>query len=182
MGPPPLVAPRLLAFVNYDVIIDSANTQTSPNEPILFEKDGREVRLDRDVDTIPKPAWTPDHVTVQVVSQGGSSVKTVALIVRPSGTQACGYTLTGMEIQPSAFVTVTGPADAVGRIGNSITLDPIPIGGLTASQSFTRMVNTGSDQVTALPQNVRVNVGVAPSFSCAAPTPSPTPRPSPAPT
>lgn len=166
----------LHAFVNYDVSIDTANTQTSPNEPILFEKNGQEVRLSR-ADTIKLPAWTPDNVTVQVVSQGGNQTKTVALIVRPIGSQACGYSLTGMDIQPSAFVTVTGPPDAVARIGSSITLDPVSIAGLTASQTFTRPVNTGSDQVTAVPASVRVNVGVGQSFSCSPPTPTPTPRP-----
>jgi YbbR domain-containing protein len=175
------VVDELRAFVNYDVSIDSANIQTSPNEPILFEKNGQEVRLAK-VDTIRLPAWTPDNVTVQVVSQGGNQTKTVALIVRPLGTQACGYALTGMDIQPSSFVTVTGPPDAVARIGNSITLDPVPIGGISASQTFTRAVITGSDQVSALPTNVRVSVGVTQSFSCSPPTPTPTPRPSPSPT
>lgn len=176
------VVDGLHAFVNYDVSIDSANTQTSPNEPILFEKNGQEVRLTR-VDTIRLPAWTPDNVTVQVVSQGGNQTKTVALVVRPTGTQACGYSLTGMDIQPSSFVTVTGSPDAVARIGSSITLDPVPIAGLTTSQSFTRQVSTGSDQVTAVPATVHVNVGVTQSFSCSAPTPTPTPKPtSPSPT
>lgn len=167
----------LRAYVRYDVSIDSANTQTSPNEPIFFEKNGKDTPPPND--TIPLPTWNPTSVTVQVASQGGNQSKMVALTVRPVGSQACGYSLTGMDILPSAFVTITGPADAVARIGNSITLDPVPISGLTSAQSFTRTVSTGSDQVTAAPATVRVNVGVIQTFTCSAPTPTPTPRPSP---
>jgi YbbR domain-containing protein len=188
-GPSELVD-GLHAYVDYDVAIQSANVQRSPDQTILFEKGGHQVDL-KSWHTIPPPSWTPNVVTVQVATVGGTTTRTVGLTVHPIGVQACGYAITGVDIQPSGFVTVSGPISQVARLGDSIGLDPVDISGLTSTQSFTRTVRTGSDQVTAAPASVRVVVSVTPAFSCAAPTPgtagssaagpSPSPLPSPRP-
>jgi len=177
-GPAELVD-GLHAYVNYDVAIQSANVQTSPDQTILFEKGGHPVDL-RSWHTIPPPSWTPNVVTVQVATVGGTTTRTVGLTVRPIGVPACGYAVAGVDVQPGSFVTVTGPIGQVARLGDSIGLDPVDISGITSTQSFTRAVRTGSDQITASPASVRVVVSVVPAFSCAAPTPGAAgPRPSP---
>ncbi len=181
----------LKAYVDYDVSIAGANTQTSPNEPIKFEARGRPVDLGHDVRSLPAPSWTPTAVTVQVATQGGTLTRTVGVSVRVQGSQACGYVITGVDVQPAAFVTVTGPIDAVTRL-SSVNLDStVNITGLAATTGFNRMVISGSSQMSVDPQSVRVVVSVAQQFSCTAPspaggplpavspTPSPTPRPSP---
>ncbi len=177
-GPAELVD-GLHAYVNYDVAIQSANVQTSPDQTILFEKGGHPVDL-RSWHTIPPPSWTPNVVTVQVATVGGTTTRTVGLTVRPIGVPAGGYAVAGVDVQPGSFVTVTGPIGQVARLGDSIGLDPVDISGITSTQSFTRAVRTGSDQITASPASVRVVVSVVPAFSCAEPTPGAAgPRPSP---
>jgi YbbR domain-containing protein len=176
------VVSQLKAYVNYDVSITAANRQTSPNEPVQFELNGRHLDLGRDLGTLPAPNWTPEVVTVQVATQGGSLTRTVAITVKPQGSQACGYTITGIDVQPSLFATITGPIDTVSKL-SSVSLDaPVVLSGLTATSQFTRSIVTGSPQVTADPPMVRVVVNVAPAFACAAPGPAaggsaPTPPP-----
>lgn len=175
----------LKAYVDYDVPLTSANTLISPNEPIKFESDGRPIDLKKDVKTIPRPSVTPDNVTVQIQTRSGTLTKTVGLNVRVTGTQACGYAISGVDVQPnSGFVSITGPIDSVARL-NTLTLEAVDITGITSSTTVPRRVVTGSPQITADPATVRVTVNVNQSFSCAAPAaaavvpPSPTPSPSP---
>jgi hypothetical protein len=178
------VVSNLKAFVDYHVSISAANRQTSPNEPVQFEVGGRTVNLARDVHTLPALNWTPEVVTVQVATQGGTLAKTVGVLPRVVGSQACGYVISGIDVQPAAAVTVTGPIDTVARM-NSVSLDsPVGIGGLSTTTSFNRTVVTGSSQVTADPPVVRVVVSIAQQFTCAAPTAAaslvvPAPAPSP---
>jgi YbbR domain-containing protein len=159
----------LKAYVKYDVPITGANTQTSPNEPIQFEQNAHTIDLSK-LKTIPRPSWTPNVVTVQVVAQGGNLTKTVGLTVKPTGTQACGYAIVGVDIQPTSFITVTGPSDSVAKMGPALTLDPVNISGIAATQHYSRQVPT-PDQVNSSPLSVTVVVSVAQTFSCSAPSP-----------
>jgi hypothetical protein len=163
---------RLKAFVNYDVSITAANRQTSPNEPVQFEMDGRHVDLGRDVRTLPATNWTPEVVTVLLATQGGNLSRTVGVSFKAQGTQACGYVISGIDILPSPLITITGPIDTVSRL-SSVSLDtPVVIAGLTTTSQFTRAIVTGSPQVIADPPIVRVVVNVVSSFTCSAPTPA----------
>jgi len=164
------VVNALKAYVNYDVSITSADSRTSPDEPILFEEGGRPIDLRRDLRTIPAVAVTPLTVTVNVTTQGGVQAKMVPVSLRVSGTQACGYQISSVEVQP-ALVSVSGPIDAVSKL-TAVSMDPVSLTGLASSQSFVRPVSTGSDQVSASPSAVTVRVALAQAFSCAAPTPT----------
>lgn len=175
----------LKAYVNYDVSLTSANHLISPNEPIKFEANGGPIDLRKDINTIPRPSQTPDNVDVQIETRSGTLTRTVGLNVRVTGTQACGYAISGVDVQPnSGFVSITGPVDTVAKL-NTLTLDAVDISGITSSITVTKRVQTGSPQITADPATVRVTVSVNQSFSCAAPPaaavapPSPTPSPSP---
>jgi YbbR domain-containing protein len=158
--------------VDYHVSISAANRQTSPNEPIQFEVNGRSINLDRDVRTLPALNYTPPTVTVQVATQGGTLSRTVGVMPKMQGAQACGYAISGVDVQPASFVTVSGPIDTVAKL-SSVSLDsPVSISGLTATTQFNRTIVTGSTQVTADPPAVRVVVNVVQQFTCAAPTPA----------
>jgi YbbR domain-containing protein len=166
------VVNNLKAFVDYHVSISAANRQTSPNEPIQFEVNGRSINLDRDVRTLPALNYTPPTVTVQVATQGGTLSRTVGVMPKMQGAQACGYAISGVDVQPASFVTVSGPIDTVAKL-SSVSLDsPVSISGLTATTQFNRTIVTGSTQVTADPPAVRVVVNVVQQFTCAAPTPA----------
>ncbi len=182
---PASVLDTLKAYVDYDVPITAAATGSSPNQPIQFLQSGHPIPLGRSPRTIPPIRWTPEVVTVQVTTQGGSQTKMVPVSVRVSGSQACGYQISGVEVQPNQ-VTVSGPVDAVTKI-TSVTMDAIPLAGVYGNQRFVRAVQTGSTTVTADPLQVVVNLTFGQVFSCAAPTPSagagpgPTPTPTPTP-
>lgn len=191
-GPASVLA-TLQAYVDYDVPITTASSGTSPNQPIKFEQNGRPIDIGKSVQTVPQIQWTPEVVTVQVTTQGGSQTKSVPVSIRVQGSQPCGYQLTGVDVQPSQ-VTISGPADAVGKI-TSVNLDPIPLGIVTFGRPFIRSVVAGAG-VTADPQQVVVSVSGFQAFSCAPPspaagvvpvpppssTPSPTPSRTPTPT
>lgn len=168
------IVDNLKAYVDYDVSLPSANALISPNEPIKFEENGHQIDLARDVKSLPAPSWTPSVVTVQVATHGGSGTRTLGLTPKIIGSQACGYVITGLDIQPSPFVTVTGPIDQVSKL-TTLPLDPIDISGLTSTTPFSRPVKTTSNQITAEQSMVRVIVGISQSFSCAAASPSPSP-------
>jgi YbbR domain-containing protein len=185
-GPASVLA-TLEAYVAYDVQITTASSGSSPNQPIKFEQNGRPADIGKSVQTVPQIQWTPEVVTVQVTTQGGSQTKSVPVSVRVQGSQPCGYQITGVDVTPSQ-VTINGPADAVGKI-TSVNLDPIPLTGLTIGQRFVRNVVAGTG-VSADPQTVVVNVSGYQAFNCAAPSPAagvlpaplPTPTPTPTPT
>lgn len=184
---PASVVDSLKAYVDYDVPITSASTGSSPNQPIKFEDNGRPINLNKTPQTIPQIKWTPEVVTVLVTTQGGSQMKTVPVSWRVQGTQACGYQIAAVDVQPSQ-ITISGPVDAVSKM-TSVSIDPISLSGLTASERLTRSVLTGSGLVSADPQQVFVNVSVNQAFNCAAPSPAAgvpaptsTPPRSPAPT
>jgi YbbR domain-containing protein len=168
-GPASVVA-NLKAYADYDVPITTAATGSSPNQPIKFEEKGVPIDLNKSPRTIPPISWTPEMVTVLVTTQGGNQTKTVPISVKVQGTQACGYQIASVDVVPN-LVTVSGPVDAVSRI-TSVTMDPIVISGLNASERLVRTVITGSAAVSADPQQVAVNVNVAQVFSCSAPTPA----------
>lgn len=167
-GPASVVA-NLKAYADYDVPITTAATGSSPNQPIKFEEKGTPVDLTRS-HTIPPISWTPEVVTVLVTTQGGSQTKTVPVSVRVQGTQACGYQIASVDVVPN-LVTVNGPVDAVSRI-TSVSMDPIVISGLSASERLARNVVTGSSAVSADPPQVTVSVTVTQAFNCSAPTPA----------
>ena len=175
-GPGSIVS-NLKAFVKYDVTITAAASGSSPNQPIQFELDGKTLDLGRSPRTIPPSKWTPEVVTVLVTTQGGSQTKVVPVSIRVQGTQACGYQISGIEVQPNQ-VTVTGPVDAVSRITN-VTMDPVNIANLTSGQRVFRSVVTGAGSVTSDPAQVVVTVGVNQAFSCTAPTPAAGVQPAP---
>jgi YbbR domain-containing protein len=187
---PASVVQGLKAYVQYDLPLRAATTLTSPDQRVLFERDGRPVDL-RSIRSIPPPSWTPEVATVEITTVGGVGTRTVGLTVKPIGTQACGYEITGVAIQPSPFVTLSGPPGELAGLGNAIALLPVDIQGLTSSQTYVRTVPTGSPEVAANPSTVTVTVTVVPAFSCTAPNPTstpaatvptPTPKPSPSPT
>jgi YbbR domain-containing protein len=186
------VVDNLKAYVNYDVTINSGSTQVSPGQPVFYEYQGRAFDLSHpDPSTLPELSHAPDTVTVQVASQGGTGTKTVGVTVAPVGSPPCGYAVTGLDVAP-AFVNVSGSITDVSKL-TVATTDPINLGGMTSNTSFTRRVLTGSSQVVADPNVVRVTVSVAQAFTCGAsqppvgvppataapappaPTPSPTP-------
>jgi len=176
------VVNSLKAYVDYNVSLTSANPLISPNETIKFESNGHQIDMAKDVKSLPAPSWTPDRVTVQVATHGGSLTRTVGLGVRVTGAQACGYLITGIDVQPQDFVNVTGPIDLVTKL-TTLPVDPIDVSGLTASTTVTRRVTTGSNQITADLSTIRVTVGIGQAFSCAAssPTPATPPQPTPSP-
>lgn len=191
---PASVLGTLKAFVEYDVPITTASTGSSPNQEIKFEENGHPVAdLSKSPQTVPQIQWTPDVVTVQVTTQGGTQTKSVPVSVHVAGTQPCGYQISGVDVQPGQ-VTISGPADAVSRI-QFVSLDPISLTGLTVGQRFFRNVSPGPG-VSADPQQVTVSVSGYQAFNCAAPTPvngaqpapaasptaTPTPSPRPSPT
>jgi YbbR domain-containing protein len=173
---PASVVRKLQAFVDYDVAINSSGTQVTSNEPIKFELNGRSIVLSS-IRSSPSPGFTPQFVTVQLASQNGLQTKTLPLTVRLTGSQACGYALSAVDIQP-AVVTVSGPTDAISRLGSSVGLDPVSISGITSPLTVGRGVNLGSD-VQVTPNGATVRVSVTPAFSCAPATPIPSPKPSP---
>lgn len=172
----------LKAYVDYDVALTSATHLISPNQPIKFEANGRPIDLRKDVKTKPAPSWTPDNVDVQIATRSGTVTRTIGLNVRVTGTQPCGYAISAVEVQPTSFVSITGPVDLVAKL-NTLTLDAVDISGITGSTTFPRKVQTGSPQIVAEPSTVRVTVSVNQSFNCAAPPaaavvlPSPSPSP-----
>jgi YbbR domain-containing protein len=185
---PASVLGTLKAYVAYDVPITTASTGSSPNQEIKFEQNGRPVAdLSKTPQTIPQILWTPDVVTVQVTTQGGTQTKSVPVSVHVAGTQPCGYQISSVDVTPQQ-VTINGPAEAVSRI-QFVTLDPIPLTGLTVGQKFFRTVAPGTG-VSADPPQVTVSVNGYQAFNCAAPTPlagvqaapTPSPTPSPSPT
>ena len=172
---------NLKAFVDYNVPLTSANPLISPNEPVKFESNGHPIDLNKAMSQ-PAPSWTPTKVTVQVATHGGSLTRTVGLGVRVTGAQACGYVITGVDVQPQDFVNVSGPIDQVAKL-STLPIDPIDVGGLTGSTTVTRRVTTPSNQITADLSTIRVTVGIGQAFSCAAssPTPAPPAQPTPSP-
>ena len=171
-GPAALIE-GLKAYVNYDSPITNAGNVDSPSQPVLFEKNGKAVDL-RAIGTEPPITIEQPTVAVHIEAIGGTVQRTVVLNPRTVNSPPCGYQVSIDLSQPTA--TITGPIDLISRIG-SINLDPaINLATLTSSQAFTRTVVTGSDQVRADPNNVRVNVNVNQAFSCSAASPSPSPR------
>lgn len=161
------VVNSLKAFVDYDVTLTTASALISPNEPIKFEMNGRPIDLQKDVKSLPAASSTPPNVTVKVATNGGTLTRTVGVGVRITGTQPCGYSITGSDIQPSPLVTVTGPVDLVTKL-TTLPIDPIDIGGLTGTTTVSRRLQTGSPQVIADPPQVRVTVAISQAFNCGA--------------
>jgi YbbR domain-containing protein len=178
---PASVVNALKAYVDYDVLITTAATGSSPNQPIKFELAGHQVDL-RKILAEGLMKWTPEVVTVLVTTQGGTQTKTVTVSPKVVGQQACGYQV-ALDLQPNQ-VTVSGPVDAVSRVTN-VGIDPVTISGLTTSQRIVRNVLIAAG-VSADPAQVVVTVNVNQAFSCAAPTPAgnvvPAVTPSPSPT
>lgn len=169
----------LTAIVRYQNPINAAGTQVVPNEPVIFQQNEKAIDLAR-VTALPHPAIAPTYVDVRIVVEGGSQSRTVALHANIAGTPACGYAITGVDLQPSFTAVVTGPTDAITRFPTSIDLPSVSVSGATSTVVANRPVPTGTDSVTVNPTQVRVTVGVQQSFSCAATTPTPAvPSPSP---
>src|SRR5215510_866209 len=177
------VVDSLKAYVDYDVTLTTASAVVSPNEPIKFEANGHPIAdLSNDVKSLPRATYTPSNVTVQVGTRGGTLTRTVGVAVRTTGTQACGYAITGSDVQPTPFVMITGPVDQVSKL-TTLSIEPVDISGLTGTTIVNRKVQTPSPQVSADPPMVRVTVAISQAFNCAAPTAaglvSPGPAPSP---
>lgn len=160
------------AYVRYDSPITNAGSIDSPSQPVLFEKNGKPVDL-RATSTEPPITIDQSTVAVHIDAVGGTFQRQVVLNPRTVNSPPCGYQVNVDVSQPTA--TITGPIDAISKIG-SINLDPpINLASLTTGQTLTRTVATGSDQVRVDPSTVRVIVNVSQAFSCAASTPTPTP-------
>jgi YbbR domain-containing protein len=169
---PASVLEGLKAYVRYDSPITNAGSIDSPSQPVLFEKNGKAIDL-RASSTEPPITIEQQTVAVHIDAVGGTFQRQVVLNPRVINSPPCGYQVSVDVSQPTA--TITGPIDQISKIG-SITLDPaINLATVTGSQTLTRNVTTGSDQVKADPSTVRVNVNVTQVFSCAAPSPTPVP-------
>lgn len=180
------IVDNLKAYVNYDVTLNSG-TQSSLDEPVRYELNGRP--LDKPPNTLPAPSLPSQSVTVQVATTGGTASRTVYVSALPQGTQACGYVIGGVDVQP-ATVLIHGPVENVSRL-DTVSVDPVNISGLTANMTVTRRIQTGSTAVVADPGTVRVTITMSQLYSCAAPSPaagallvspSPTGQPRPSPT
>ncbi len=173
-GPSSLVT-TLKAVVDYDSPITTPGQLFSGNQRVFFEANGKKLDLNQ-VSTFPPILIDQPTVDVKIDVQGGTLTRAVGLTVKATGTQACGYTLNSLDIQPNAFVNVSGPSDAVARL-SSISLEDVSIAGATATAVFQRPVRT-QNGVSAEPSSVRVVANLTQAFSCAAPSPTPTPSPS----
>jgi hypothetical protein len=176
-GPPSLLD-GLSAYVNYNASITSAGTLRTPSQRVLFERHGKPIDLAQ-FPSQPSPSWAPPAVTVKIDTQGGTQTKQVPINYSITGTQACGYVVSRVDVNPGQMVGIHGPVDAVGRVTSLAVSNPIDITGLTSTKSFVRTLSTGSSQVTADFYTMTVTVNLAQQFSCSAPKPSPTPAPSP---
>lgn len=162
----------LKAYVRYDSPITNAGSIDSPSQPVLFEKNGKPIDL-RATSTEPPITIEQPTVAVHIDAVGGTLQRQVVLNPRVTNSPPCGYQVSVDVSQPTA--TITGPIDQISKIG-SVTLEPaINLATATTSQSLTRNVSTGSDQIKADPATVRVNVNVVQAFSCTAATPTPSP-------
>ncbi len=166
---PASVLDSLSAYVQVD---DVTGSETSPNQPVRFEQNGKQVDLTK-LSLLPPPGVDPPTVTVQVTVQQTQVSRQVALSQSVVGKPACGFAVTGINFAPAAFVTITGAADKIATI-DSITLPrTVDMAGATADVRINQNVPT--DNFTANPSAVTVTVTVQKQIDCSPPTPSPSP-------
>jgi hypothetical protein len=181
-GPPSLLD-GLSAYVNYNASITSAGTLRTPSQKVLFERHGKPIDLAQ-FRSQPSPSWAPPAVTVKIDTQGGTQTKQVPITYSITGTQACGYMVTRVDVStatgsPTQMVAIHGPVDAVAKVTALAVTNPIDITGLSNTKSFARTFSTGNSQVTADFYAVTVTVNMQQQFSCSAPKPTTSPAPSP---
>jgi YbbR domain-containing protein len=176
-GPPSLLD-GLAAYVNYNASITSAGTLRTPSQKVLFEHHGKPIDLAQ-FPSQPSPSWAPPVVTVKIDTQGGTQTKQVPITYSITGTQACGYMITRVDVTPTQMVAIHGPVDAVAKVTAVAVTNPIDITGLSSTKTFARTISTGNSQVTSDSGTITVTVNVQQQFTCSAPRPSPTPLPSP---
>jgi YbbR domain-containing protein len=174
-GPPSLLQ-DLKAYVNYNASITSAGTLRTPNQAVLFERNGKQVDLSQ-FHSEPSPSWTPSTVTVKIDTAGGTQTKQVPITYSLIGTQSCGYEVSRVDLTPNQMVTVQGPVDEVSKV-TSVSIGSIDITGLAGSRSFSKSFSTGGSQVTAEFNSVTVTVTTQQAFSCTTPKPAASPTPS----
>ena len=164
----------LHAFVRYDTPITNAGSFDSPSQPVQFEKNGKVVDL-RSINTSPVISIEQPTVAVHIDSAGGTLSRPVVVYQRAVNAVPCGYQAS-IDVSPGT-VNLYGPIDQISKYG-SIALDPpINLATLTSSQTLTRNVATGSDQVRADPASVKVSVTVTQTALCASTSPTPSPSP-----
>ena len=174
---PASVVDGLTAYVNYDQPITSSGVVESPSQPIKFEQKGRAIDFSK-LDTDPDPGVTPATANVHIEATGGTLAKTVGLHANIAGSPACGYVVGGVTIS-NPFPLISGPADAVTKLGDAIELPQISIAGATGSISQNVTINLPDSALSASPGRVTVTVAVNPSVPCTPVTPTPVPSPTP---
>jgi YbbR domain-containing protein len=174
-GPPSLLK-GLKAFVDYNASITSAGTLRTPNQAVLFERDGKRVDFSL-FHSEPSPSWTTSTVTVKIDTRGGTQSKQVPITYSLIGTQACGYEVSRVDLSPSQMVTVQGPVDQVSKV-TSVSIGSIDITGLAGSRSYSKSFSPGGSQVTAEFNSVTATVTTQQAFSCTTPRPTASPTPS----
>jgi YbbR domain-containing protein len=173
---PASILEGLRAFVRYDTAITNAGGLDSPSQPVQFEKNGKLIDL-RSINTSPVISIEQPTVAVHIDSVGGTLSRSVVVYQRVVNNVPCGYQAS-LDVAPGS-VTLYGPIDLISKYGG-IALDPaVNLATLTSSETLTRNVPTGSDQVRADPASVKVNVTVTQTSSCGSTAPSPSPSPSP---
>ncbi len=173
---PATLLDQLKAYVLIDDVVSGTSTD-SPSQPVRFEQNGRQVDLAR-FNTLPNLGVDPSTVNVHITAQQTQVTRQVAVTANVTGRPACGYAITGITYNPSAFVQITGPSDKVARTDGITLPQGIDVSGATANQQKTEVVPTDPG-VTASPGSVTVTVTISKQVDCTASTPTPLPSPSP---
>lgn len=171
-GPASLLT-GLKAYMKYDGPLVGDGVVRSGSQTVLFEQNGRQVDLARQ-NSEPNVGWDHSTVEVHIEAKGTSVQKTVGLHANITGAPACGYAVTGVTIS-NPFPQISGPADAVAKVGPSIELPQLSISGATSSVSQSLTVISPDPAVAVNPSRVTVTVGIQQQLSCTPPTPTPTP-------
>jgi YbbR domain-containing protein len=179
-----VTAPRtilqgLAAYVQYDPDI-SGESVDSYNQPIRFELNGKPFDFTK-LNTIPQAGFDPSSMNIHIDAKPGTQSRTVALVAAVNGKPQCGYRVAGLDIAPgNGTTTVSGPADQIGKVGDSISLSPVDVTNATSTVSVPQTVLV-PEGVSASPSRVTVSVRIDRQFDCSPATPAPTPAPSPSP-
>jgi YbbR domain-containing protein len=173
----------LVAYVEVGGTLTGLTTHV-PNLPIKFSQSGTPIDF-ASLNTFPKPGVVPSLMpNVKVTAVTSVSTKPVALRPRLTGVgqQACGFSITGVTINPGGGVAlVTGPTTVVSAVPDVIDLPPVDITGASVSVVRTLPVPLGDPKLAADPARVNVTAALQKQFDCAAPTPPPAPPVSPTP-
>jgi hypothetical protein len=148
----------------------AADTTDLLNQQVKFEQKGRPVDTTK-IDTLPQITFDPQFVTAHVEAKRGSTSRQLVLIdAPPTRLPPTGYRITKVVIDPP-LVLITGLGDAIGKAGDTITLDAVDLGGATSDKSF-KVNITYPDGTTGAVKTATITYSISPN-----PTVNPTPGP-----